>query len=80
MSRFIERCAESLMQQTLDGVEYIFVNDATPDNSIELLRGVLGRYPGKAAQVKVIEHAQNKGLLAARNTGLAVATGEYVFH
>lgn len=68
------------MQQTLDGVEYIFVNDATPDNSITLLRGVLGRYPAKAAQVKIIEHAQNKGLPAARNTGLAVAIGEYVFH
>lgn len=80
VSRFIERCAESLMQQTLDGVEYIFVNDATPDDSIALLRGVLERYPSRAAQVKVIEHAQNKGLPAARNTGLAVATGEYVFH
>ena len=80
VSRFIERCAESLMQQTLDGVEYIFVNDATPDNSIELLRGVLERYPSRAAQVKIIEHEQNKGLPAARNTGLAVATGEYVFH
>ena len=80
VSRFIERCAESLMQQTLDGVEYIFVNDATPDDSIALLHGVLERYPGKAAQVKIIEHEQNKGLPAARNTGLAVATGEYVFH
>ena len=80
VSRFIERCAESLMQQTLDGVEYIFVNDATPDDSITLLRGVLERYPNKAAQVRIIEHAQNKGLPAARNTGLAVATGEYVFH
>ena len=55
VSRFIERCAESLMQQTLDGVEYIFVNDATPDDSITLLRGVLERYPNKAAQVRIIE-------------------------
>ena len=80
VSRFIERCAASLMQQTLDEVEYIFVNDATPDDSITLLRSVLERYPNRAAQVKIIEHAQNKGLPAARNTGLAVTTGEYVFH
>lgn len=80
VEKFIERCTESLMQQTLDAVEYIFVNDATPDNSIELLRGVVARYPACAAQVKIIEHEQNKGLPAARNTGLAVATGEYIFH
>lgn len=80
VSRFIERCTESLMQQTLNEIEYIFVNDATPDNSIELLSGILERYPVKTAQVKIIEHEQNKGLPAARNTGLAVATGEYVFH
>lgn len=80
VSRFIERCADSLMQQTLDGVEYIFVNDATPDNSIELLRSVLERYPNRAARVNIVEHEHNKGLPAARNTGLAVATGEYVFH
>lgn len=80
VARFIERCAFSLMQQTLDGVEYIFVNDATPDESMQLLRDVLEHYPGKASQVKIVEHALNKGLPAARNTGLAVATGEYVFH
>lgn len=80
VSRFIERCADSLMRQTLNEVEYIFVNDATPDNSMELLRGVIARYPARAAQVKIVEHEHNKGLPAARNTGLAVATGEYIFH
>ena len=80
VSHFIERCAESLMQQTLNDVEFIFVNDSTPDNSIKLLREVLERYPDRAAQVKIIEHAQNKGLPAARNTGLTMAIGEYVFH
>lgn len=80
VSRFIERCAESLLKQTLDEVEYIFVNDATPDNSMTLLHGVITRYPDKALQIKIVEHEQNKGLPAARNTGLAVAVGEYVYH
>ena len=80
VSHFIELCAESLMQQTIDDVEYIFVNDATPDNSMELLRGVLARYPHKASQIKIVEHEHNQGLPAARNTGLALAHGEYVFH
>lgn len=80
VSRFIERCTESLMKQTLDEVEYIFVNDATPDNSMILLRNVLKRYPNRASQIKIMEHEQNKGLPAARNTGLAIAIGEYIFH
>lgn len=80
VSRFIERCTDSLMKQTLDEVEYIFVNDASPDNSMMLLRNVLKRYPNRASQIKIVEHELNKGLPAARNTGLAVATGEYIFH
>lgn len=80
VAKFIERCTESLMKQTLDEVEYIFVNDATPDNSMELLYGILQCYPLKASEVRVVEHEHNKGLPAARNTGLAIATGEYIFH
>ena len=80
VEKFIGRCVESLMQQTIDGVEYIFVNDATPDKSMDVLRSVVERYPAKASQVKIVEHEHNKGLPAARNSGMAVATGEYLFH
>lgn len=80
VEKFIGRCAESLMQQTLDDVEYIFVNDATPDKSMEVLNKVLKKYPTRAGRISVVEHDVNKGLPAARNTGLALAHGEYVFH
>lgn len=75
---YIERCAQSLMQQTLSNVEYIFVNDATPDDSVEILKGVLQQYPNRLATI--VEHNHNKGLPAARNTGLKVATGKYIYH
>ena len=42
---FIGRCATTLMQQTLDEVEYIFVNDATPDESMDVLKSTLQQYP-----------------------------------
>lgn len=77
---FIERCARSLMEQTLSEVEYIFVDDASPDRSIEILHRTLADYPERQDQVRILTHEQNKGLPAARNTGLAVATGEYIFH
>lgn len=80
VSRFIERCVCSLMQQTLQEVEYIFVDDATPDRSIQILEEVVIRYPDRKEQVRIIHHGMNKGLPAARNSGLAMATGEYIFH
>ena len=76
---FIEGCACSLFEQTLRDIEYIFVDDASPDDSIEILKSCMERYPERKGQVKVLTHEQNQGLPAARNTGLAVATGEYVF-
>lgn len=80
VKNFIERCAESLFQQTLDDVEFIFVNDATLDKSMDVLQQVIARYPSRKQSVKIVTHSCNKGLPAARNTGLAIATGDYVFH
>lgn len=77
---FIERCAATLMEQTLHEVEYIFVDDATPDRSMQVLEEVIARYPERKDQVCIVHHETNKGLPAARNTGLALATGEYIFH
>lgn len=80
VEKFIERCAISLFEQTLDSIEYIFVDDTTPDKSIEILTDVLERYPQRKPQVTILRHDMNKGLPAARNSGLSVAGGEYVFH
>ena len=73
VEKFIGRCAEKLMQQTLKEVEYIFVNDATPDHSMEVLQEVLARYPERQDSMVITVHETNKGLPAARNTGLQMA-------
>lgn len=80
VEHFISHCVANLMRQTLDEVEYIFVNDATPDDSIKVLNETLQKFPEKLLQVKILSHEENKGLPAARNTGLKVATGKYIFH
>lgn len=76
---FIERCVCSLFEQTLTDIEYIFVDDASPDDSLDILKACLERYPD-VRQVKIIGHEKNRGLTAARNTGLRYATGEYIAH
>lgn len=77
---FIARCANSLMKQTLDEVEYVFVNDATLDDSMLILNDVLDLYPTRKNSVIIIDHPKNLGLPAARNSGIAVAQGDYIFH
>ena len=56
VEKFITRCVESLMEQTLAEVEFIFVNDATPDNSREILNEVLKRYPTRLSDVILLEY------------------------
>ncbi len=77
---YIERCVRSLMEQTFKDVEYIFVDDCTPDNSIEILQRVIKEYPERIAHIKVLHNKVNKGLAATRFVGLDQASGEYVLH
>jgi len=75
---YIERCAISLFKQTLKSIEYIFINDCTPDNSIQILENTLIKYPNRIPDTKIINHDCNRGLAAARNTGRNIAQGEYI--
>ena len=77
---FIERCAISLFEQTLDDIEYIFVDDCTMDKSVQILQGVIAKYPQRKDNVFIIRHERNKGLASARKTGLKFVHGEYVAH
>ena len=81
VEKYIERCARSLFEQTMtEGIEFIFVNDCTKDKSIEILEKVLGEYPHRKEQVKIIHHKSNLGAATARITAIASCTGDYVIH
>ncbi len=75
---YIERCARSLFEQSYANIEYVFVDDCSPDNSIEVLKCVMTQYPERADNVRILRHEKNRGLAAARNTALDNATGEFV--
>ena len=80
VEKYIERCARSLFEQTLDDVEYIFVDDCSPDQSVPILQRTLQDYPGRKESVRIIRHKENKGVAAARNAGINAAQGEYIIH
>ena len=80
VEKYIEQCAESLMNQTYDHIEYVFVDDYTTDDSINILERVIAKYPNRLNAVSIIHHKENLGLAGARNTAVSNAKGEYVFH
>lgn len=80
VEKYIERCARSLFEQTLNDIEFIFVNDCSPDNSINMLEVILEEYPKRKSQAQIINFEQNQGAAKAREIGIKAATGEYVIH
>lgn len=72
--RYLERCLQSVLQQTYGNIELICVNDGSTDGSAE----VLARYAAKDSRVKVLTQ-ENRGQSAARNAALKIAGGDYVF-
>ena len=80
VEKYIERCARSLFEQTLDDIEYLFIDDCTPDKSIEILRRVLDEYPKRRDQVIIHRMEKNSGQAAVRKWGMLNATGDYVIH
>lgn len=84
VSNYVERCLKSVMSQTYTNIECIIVDDATKDDSIERCEKVIAEYNdnhnnGEGFKFKILHHEVNKGLSAARNTGIDAARGEYIY-
>lgn len=75
---YIERCVRSLFEQTYEDIEFVFVDDCSPDASIDILYRVMAEYPLRQSYVRVFCNEKNVGSASARNVGLNIARGEYV--
>lgn len=80
VEQYIERCTISLMEQTLDDIQFVFINDCTKDRSMEILDSVLSRYPNRIHQITLVENEKNGGLAYARTRGIQAATGDYLIY
>lgn len=78
VEEYIAECLESVYQQTYPSIEVIIVNDCTPDKSMETVQFITNknkdRYP-----TTIITHEHNQGLSEARNSGMQVAKGDYIY-
>ena len=73
VEKYLPKCIDSLLSQTIQNIEIILVDDGSPDNS----GAICDEYAAKDSRIKVI-HKQNGGLGSARNAGLEIAKGDYV--
>ena len=84
VEKYIERCARSLFEQTLDDIEFIFIDDCTPDCSIKILREIIEEYQSLIAKksYKVIIECMptNSGQAIVRKRGIQLANGDYIIH
>lgn len=78
VAKYIERCLLSVLNQTWQDLEVILVNDCTSDDSMEVAERVLSLHP-RGEIVRCLTHGANRGLSAARNTGISAAQGDYLY-
>lgn len=74
VSAYLRQCIESLIHQTLPNIELIFVDNASTDDSLDILMTYYDYDP----RIVVIEHKKNEGLPGSRNTALKYARGKYI--
>lgn len=80
VSGLMERCVQSLLNQTYRNLELVFINDCSTDNTLLVLQRMLDAGNARDIECKIVSHDRNRGVAAARNTGLDTATGDYVYY
>ena len=75
IEKYLCRCIESVLAQSFNDYELILVDDGSPDNC----PAICDSYAKKDERIKVI-HKKNGGLVSARQAGISIASGEYIFH
>ena len=81
VEEYIAECARSLFGQTLKDLEFIIVDDCSPDASMAILERILDEeFPQRRGQVKSLRNEVNRGQAYSRRVGVETATGEYTIH
>lgn len=84
VEKYIDRCARSLFEQTINDLEIIFIDDCSPDQSMTILATTIEEYRlrivEKNYRVRTDRMSTNSGIAAVRRYGIKLATGDYIIH
>lgn len=79
VEKYLEKMLVSIFNQTYTNIDYVFVDDCSPDNSLRLLKDFILKHNIAPSRYKIINHLQNKGVALTRVDCIAAATGDYVY-
>ena len=74
VEKYLDRCIDSVRNQTFENIEIICVDDCSPDNSLLIVK----EHASKDSRIRVIRHEKNLGLGGARNSGIKASRAEYI--
>lgn len=79
VEQYLEKTLDSIFTQTYLNIEYVFVNDCSPDNSLQVLEDTIAKYGIDRDRCVIVNHQQNEGIAVSRTDCIANAKGDYVF-
>ena len=79
VEKYLEKMLNSIFNQTYTNIDYVFVNDCSPDDSFKLLNDCIQKHNVASSKYTIINHLQNKGIAQTRAECILAATGDYVY-
>ena len=78
VEQYLEKCLDSVFTQTYRNIDYVFVNDCSPDNSLQVLKDTICKHGIDKDRYVIINHEQKEGIAVSRADCIKHATGDYV--
>ena len=78
VAKYVTACLNSVFNQTYKDLEVILIDDCGQDNSMEIVHNFVESHP-QPFPIRILYHKQNRGLSAARNTGISAAEGDFIY-
>lgn len=79
VEQYLGRTLKSIFTQTYQNIYYVFVNDCSPDNSLQVLKDTISQYGIDESRYTIINHEENEGIAVSRTDCIANAKGDYIF-
>lgn len=79
VEKYLEKTLQSIFTQTYPYIEYVFVNDCSPDNSLQVLKDTIAKFKIDESRYTIVNHPTNEGIAVSRADCISKAKGDYIF-